>query len=123
MHNARRILGIDPGLGITGYAVLEASPSRPVIREAGVIRTADDNATDLAAKVHSVYKGVVEVIAQSDEFLPEFSNEFKTDALELIRSLKDDAKEISLRTLISVTKIRASGNKNWKGMATYILCN
>lgn len=65
----------------------------------------------------------MEVISQSDEFLPEFSREFKVDALELIRSLKNDAKEISLRTLISVTKIRASGNKNWKGMATYILCN
>ena len=65
----------------------------------------------------------MEVISQSDEFLPEFSNEFKKDALDLIRSLKNDAKEISLRTLISVTKIRASGNKNWKGMATYILCS
>jgi hypothetical protein len=65
----------------------------------------------------------MEVIAQSDEFLPEFTADQKKDALELITSLKDDAKEISLRTLISVTKIRASGNKNWKGMATYILCN
>lgn len=65
----------------------------------------------------------MEVISASDEFLPEFSAEYKRDALELIKSLKTDAKEISLRTLISVTKIRASGNKNWKGMATYILCN
>lgn len=65
----------------------------------------------------------MEVISASDEFLPEFSIEQKKDALELIKSLKNDAKEISLRTLISVTKIRASGNKNWKGMATYILCN
>lgn len=65
----------------------------------------------------------MEVISASDEFLPEFSAEYKKDALELIRSLKNDAKEISLRTLISVTKIRASGNKNWKGMAQYILCN
>ena len=65
----------------------------------------------------------MEVIAASDEFLPEFTTEYKRDALDLIRSLKEDAKEISLRTLISVTKIRASGNKNWKGMATYILCN
>ena len=65
----------------------------------------------------------MEVISQSDEFLPEFPTNFKVDALDLIRSLKNDAKEISLRTLISVTKIRASGNKNWKGMATYILCN
>jgi hypothetical protein len=65
----------------------------------------------------------METIAKSDEFLPEFTVEYKQDALDMFRSLKDDAKEISLRTLISVTKIRASGNKNWKGMATYILCN
>ena len=65
----------------------------------------------------------MEVISASDEFLPEFPNEYKKDALDLIRSLKNDAKEISLRTLISVTKIRASGNKNWKGMASYVLCN
>ena len=65
----------------------------------------------------------MEVISQSEEFLPEFEAAHKNDALKLIRELKADAKEISLRTLISVTKIRASGNKNWKGMATYILCN
>ena len=65
----------------------------------------------------------MEVISASDEFLPEFPNEYKKDALDLIRSLKNDAKEISLRTLISVTKIRATGNKNWKGMASYVLCN
>lgn len=64
----------------------------------------------------------METIAESDEFLPEFSSEFKKDALDLIRSLKNDAKEISLRTLISVTKIRASAGKNWKNLATYTLC-
>ena len=64
----------------------------------------------------------METIAKSDEFLPEFSSEYKSDALALIRSLKNDAKEISLRTLISVTKIRASAGKNWKNLATYTLC-
>jgi len=42
------------------------------------------------------------------------------DALALIREIANDAKEISLRTLISVTKIR-SANKDWKEMATYLL--
>ena len=65
----------------------------------------------------------MEHIAQSEEFMPEFSAQHKADALVLIRKLQKDAKEISLRTLMSVTKIRASGNKNWEGMATYILCN
>jgi crossover junction endodeoxyribonuclease RuvC len=68
MTTHRRILGIDPGLAITGYGVLEFTPARPIICEAGIIRTADDQASDMAEKVLSVYKGVVEVVAQ---FKPE----------------------------------------------------
>src|SRR5262245_36761290 len=64
----RRILGIDPGLAITGYGVIEIATTQPTISEAGIIRTADDQAEDMAAKVHSVYKGIVEVIEQ---FKPE----------------------------------------------------
>src|SRR5436305_9251480 len=64
MTTPRRILGIDPGLAITGYGVLEASQLRPSICEAGIVRTADDHATDMAEKVLSVYNGIVEVIAQ-----------------------------------------------------------
>ena len=62
----------------------------------------------------------MEFIANSDEFMPEFSTEHKMEALALIRELANEAKEISLRTLISVTKIRAS-NTDWKEMATYLL--
>jgi hypothetical protein len=64
----------------------------------------------------------MEFIAKSDEFLPEYDATQKADALALIRELKDEAKEISLRTLISVTKIRAA-NKDWKDLAAYVLCN
>jgi len=62
----------------------------------------------------------MEYIAESADFLPEFSLSDKKDALNLIRELANEAKEISLRTLISVTKIR-SANKDWKEMATYLL--
>jgi hypothetical protein len=62
----------------------------------------------------------MEFIAKSDEFMPEFELSHKMDALGLIREVANDAKEISLRTLISVTKIRAS-NQDWKEMATYLL--
>ncbi len=64
----------------------------------------------------------MEFIAKSAEFLPEYDAKVKTDALALIREIKDECKEISLRTLISVAKIRAS-NKDWKELATYILTN
>lgn len=59
-------------------------------------------------------------IAASSEFLPEYDTVIKTDALALIRELKDEVAEISLRTLISVSKIRAS-NKQWRELATYML--
>jgi hypothetical protein len=55
-----------------------------------------------------------------DEFLPEYDQSVKSDALALIRAIKDDVKEISLRTLIAVAKVRAS-NKDWKDLATYML--
>ena len=62
----------------------------------------------------------MEHIALSAEFLPEYDKKIKTDALALIREIKDDCKEISLRTLIAVAKVRAS-NKDWKDLATYML--
>ena len=64
----RRILGIDPGLHITGYGVLQVGPVRPIVCEAGIIRTADDGATDMAERLVSVYNGVVEVL---DQYQPE----------------------------------------------------
>ena len=60
----RRILGVDPGLRITGYGVLEVAPQRPRVCEAGIVRPADDDATDLASRLLSVYKGIVEVVQQ-----------------------------------------------------------
>ena len=64
----------------------------------------------------------MEHIAESPEFLPEYDRAIKQDALALIREVKDEANEISLRTLISVSKIRAS-NKDWKDLARYVLTN
>ena len=62
----------------------------------------------------------METIAASDEFLPEYDKSIINDALGLIREIKEECKEISLRTLISVSKVRSS-NKDWKDLATYML--
>ena len=62
----------------------------------------------------------MEFIAASEEFLPEYDATIKADALALIRKIKSECKEISLRTLIAVSKVRAS-NKDWKDLATYML--
>ncbi|MHC4645557.1 MAG: crossover junction endodeoxyribonuclease RuvC [Planctomycetota bacterium] len=41
-----RILGIDPGLRICGYAVLEAGPAGHKLIEAGILRTSKDEAIE-----------------------------------------------------------------------------
>ena len=63
----------------------------------------------------------MEHISKSEEFLPEYDNSVKADALALIRAIKDDCKEISLRTLIAVAKVRASNPTDYKDLATYML--
>ena len=64
MTTPQRILGVDPGLGITGYGVLDALVARPTVCEAGIIRSADEDATDMGEKVLAVYNGIVDVITQ-----------------------------------------------------------
>jgi crossover junction endodeoxyribonuclease RuvC len=60
-----RILGVDPGLQVTGYAILEAAPNRPVVCEAGIVRSAEGRApTDMAQRVRILYDGIVEVLEQ-----------------------------------------------------------
>jgi crossover junction endodeoxyribonuclease RuvC len=64
-----RILGIDPGLQITGYGVIEGSSSAPTVCEAGIIRTTDEtDGSDLAQRVRSLHEGILEVI---DHFHPQ----------------------------------------------------
>ncbi len=65
MGPGTRILGIDPGLNITGYAAIEAGEQGPRVLEAGVIRGAEGRSkADLAARLHILYEGIVEVLEQ-----------------------------------------------------------
>jgi crossover junction endodeoxyribonuclease RuvC len=58
----KRILGIDPGLNITGYGVIEVGPgSRPAVVEAGVIRGGRASAT-LGARLLALQDGLDDVI-------------------------------------------------------------
>ncbi|MGH7225668.1 MAG: crossover junction endodeoxyribonuclease RuvC [Gemmataceae bacterium] len=60
-----RILGIDPGLQVTGYAVLDTHNGSPRVREAGVIRGTDGReSTDMAQRLRHLYDGIVEVLEQ-----------------------------------------------------------
>jgi crossover junction endodeoxyribonuclease RuvC len=56
-----RILGIDPGLNITGYGVLEVVAGKLKLCEAGVVRGRDKSS--LAARLAEIHSGVAEVIA------------------------------------------------------------
>lgn len=58
---ANRILGIDPGLNITGYGVLEVCQRRLKLCEAGVIRGTDRRS--LTRRLAEIYEGVRDVIA------------------------------------------------------------
>lgn len=56
-----RILGIDPGLNITGYGVIEVAVGGPKIVEAGIIRGKTKGS--LSARVLEIYRGVSDVVA------------------------------------------------------------
>ena len=58
---ALRILGIDPGLNITGYGVLEVTRSSVKLCEAGVVRGRSPRS--LTARLHEIHAGVADVIA------------------------------------------------------------
>ena len=61
-------------------------------------------------------------LLSTGEFMPEFDKTIKSDAMSLIEKLQDSVKELSLRTLIQVTKIRQSAGKNWANLAEYTIC-
>lgn len=57
---AVRILGVDPGLNVSGYGVLSIEQGRLRICEAGVVRGRDRGS--LAARLHEIHDGIAEVI-------------------------------------------------------------
>ena len=59
---ANCVLGVDPGLNRTGYAILERSAGGPVLREGGVIKSTAS--LSLAERVQEIGNGLREVIAE-----------------------------------------------------------
>ena len=57
----QRVLGIDPGLNITGYAVIERAGGKLKLIEAGVVR--GKSRGNLSARLKEVFEGVSDVIA------------------------------------------------------------
>jgi crossover junction endodeoxyribonuclease RuvC len=60
-----RILGVDPGLQVTGYAVIEAGRQGPLVCEAGIIQSTDKrNSTEMAPRILNLYDSIVGVVDQ-----------------------------------------------------------
>lgn len=61
------ILGIDPGLLITGYGVIEAGRAvKPRLKEAGVVRT--KASSSISSRLAKIYENLSEII---EEYNPE----------------------------------------------------
>lgn len=58
-----RIIGIDPGTGILGFGVIDASGGKTTLVDAGVIRTPAH--TPLPERLGEIYDGLSEIIAQT----------------------------------------------------------
>jgi len=56
-----RILGIDPGLNITGYGVVETTDTGLKLIEAGVVR--GSSGESLTKRVHEIHTGVCDIIS------------------------------------------------------------
>lgn len=59
-----RILGIDPGLQVCGYACLEAGPDRDRLIEAGVFRT--DSGSAIEIKLNSIAQDMESLLEKFD---------------------------------------------------------
>lgn len=75
-HPETRILGIDPGLQVTGYAVVISQPHDTRLLDAGVIRTSPG--AELAVRLKELFDGIESVLtfAKPDQVAIEalFSN-------------------------------------------------
>jgi crossover junction endodeoxyribonuclease RuvC len=58
----RLILGLDPGLALTGYGIIEIGRLKPKLVEAGVLRIARGNS--LERRLAELYEGLHEVLDQ-----------------------------------------------------------
>lgn len=57
-----RILGVDPGLSVTGYGVIEADRGRMRLLEAGVVRTR--SADKISSRLKKIKEGLTEVVKE-----------------------------------------------------------
>lgn len=57
---ATMVLGLDPGLSITGYGVIGSRGNQPILVEAGILRMASNRS--LAERLRELHEGVTEIL-------------------------------------------------------------
>ena len=67
-QHSTRVIGIDPGLNVTGYGVVECGANGVKLVEAGVIRAPRSQGDNLPIRLESLFDGLREVI---NELRPE----------------------------------------------------
>ena len=63
----------------------------------------------------------MEQIVASGDFLAEAPDEHKADALAAIKENLALVRNLSLRTLVQVTKVRSTDRRDWKRLALYVM--
>jgi len=102
----------------TGGVVFISNMNATSLDQAIVTRSL---AVDLSMTAEQKLERMKHLLTQKD-FMPEYDLVSKNDAMNLISKLADSVKELSLRTLIQVTKIRKSNpNGKWKELAEYAI--
>jgi hypothetical protein len=102
----------------TGGVVFISNMSNSTLDQAIVTRSLS---VDLNMTTEQKIERMKHLLTQKD-FMPEYDLVSKNDAMNLITKLADDVKEMSLRTLIQVTKIRKSNpNGKWAELAEYAI--
>jgi len=103
----------------TGGVVFISNMNGSALDQAIVTRSL---AVDLSMTTEQKIERMKHLLTQKD-FMPEYDLVSKNDAMALISKLADSVKEMSLRTLIQVTKIRKSNpNGKWSELAEYAIC-
>ena len=67
LASSLRVIGIDPGLNITGYGIIERQGIGTALVEAGIFRLPRSQGNNLPLRLESLFKSVQEVI---EEFQP-----------------------------------------------------
>ena len=75
---------------------------------------------DLSMSVEQKIERMTRII-EAESFQPEISKQHKIEALTFLNEKRHAVRDLTLRSLISVAKIRASDAPNWASLAEYII--